>query len=64
MKQKTRNLVKEIFSFRTVLVLFFAACLCCTIPASRDGIMALMEHIIARPRVQLEYPNRFADEKK
>lgn len=54
MKQKTRNLVKEFFSFRTVLVLFFAACLCCTIPASRDGIMALMEHIIARPLKNLQ----------
>ena len=54
MDKKTTDIMRRALSFRTVLVLFIAVCLCCTFPALRAAIMSLMEHVIGRSLKNLQ----------
>ncbi len=46
--KESKSPISKIFSFRTVLVLFFAACISCAIPLSRNAIIALMQLLLHR----------------
>ncbi len=47
-KQEKNPIFYRIFSFRTLLILFIAACILCAIPLSRNAVIALMQVLLHR----------------